>query len=193
MNLAARPWIAAAILSLLAGCSDSLEERLIKEFEGYRTKAERGDVQAQDKLAEKYYTGKGVERSQVQAVFWYRKAAEQGYAPAQSNLALCYMIGTGVAKDEVQAISLYRKAAEQGYAPAQSFLGVCYVCGWGVAKDEIEAYALHSLARTEDESRKWLAILEKRMSRDEIASGKQRTIELQKEIEARVAAKQAGK
>jgi TPR repeat protein len=193
MNFAARPWLVAVILGLLAGCSDTPEQRLIKEFEDYKTKAEKGDVHAQKEIAEKFRTGKGVKKDQVQAVFWYQKAAKQGYAPAQNGLAFCYMFGMGAEKDEIQAISLYQTAAEQGYAPAQSFLGVCYALGWGVAKDEIEAYAFHSLARTEDASHKWLATLQKKMSAGQIVAGERRFRELQKEIEAKIAAKKAGK
>jgi len=59
-----------------------------------------------------------------------------------------------------------------------------------VAKDFVEAYAYWNLAGiTVEDARTNLAILEKKMSRDEIASGQQRTKQLQKEIEA----KQAGK
>ena len=100
-----------------------------------------------------------------------------------------------MAQDQVQAVSWYRKAAEQRYALAQTSLGVCYAKGEGVAKDEIEAYAYYNLVGWSDygEAEKKLAILEKKLSRDEIASGKMRTKELQKEIEAKIAAKKAGK
>ena len=126
----------------------------------------------------------------MQAVSWYRKAVEQGNAQAQFNLGNSYADGEGVAKDQVQAVSWYRKAAEQGLASAQYNLGLCYADGEGVAKDEIEAYAYYNLAGiTRDVARKNLAILEKKMSRDEIASGQQRTKQLQKEIEAKRAGK----
>ena len=101
-------------------------------------------------------------------------------------------MGKGVAKDEVEAVKWYRKAADQGDAQAQFNLGVCYRKGEGVAKDEIEAYAYYNLAGiTDEDARKDLAILEKGMSPDVRLRGQQRTKELQKEIEAKITAKQA--
>jgi predicted secreted protein len=63
-----------------------------------------------------------------------------------------------------------------------------------VAKDVIEAYAYLSLAGTTYElARGRLAALEKQMSGDQIVAGKKRAKELQKEIDAKIAAKAAGK
>jgi TPR repeat protein len=120
--------------------------------------------------------------------------AERGDRLAQLNLAYCYNLGLGVAKDEVEAVKWYRKAADQGYANAQRSLGLCYLNGEGVAKDEVEAYAYFNLAQPWS----WgasgkLAILEKGMSPDARLRGQQRTKELQKEIEAKITAKKAGK
>jgi TPR repeat protein len=71
-------------------------------------------------------------------------------------------------------------------------LGRCYRNGHGVAKDEGEAFAYFSLAGiTYDDARKELAILEKGMSPDARLRGQQRTKELQKAIEAKIAAKKA--
>ena len=126
----------------------------------------------------------------------YKARAERGDPVAQFNLGVCYADGEGVAKDQVQAVSWYRKAAEQGHAYAQFILGNCYANGEGVAKDEIEAYAYYNLAGADEDARKNLAILEKnlailekKISRDGIASGQQRTKQLQKEIEAKRAGK----
>ena len=191
MPLAARPWLIAVLLSVLvflpSSASAGMTPEEVKAFEGYRTLAEKGDRVAQSNLGYCYANGEGVAKDQVQAVSWYRKAAEQGHAKAQSNLGVCYKNGEGVAKDQVQAVSWYRKAAEQGLAKAQYNLGVCYDNGEGVAKDEIEAYAYYNLAGITDENaRKNLAILEKKMSPDARLLGQQRTKQLQKEIEGRM-------
>ena len=115
-----------------------------------------------------------------------RAKAEQGDASAQFNLGLAYEDGLGVAKDQVEAAKWYRKAAEQGHAKAQFNLGVAYDNGRGVAKDQVEAYAWFNLAAIKNEDgRKMRGILEKTLSRDEIAAGQRRTRELQKEIEAK--------
>ena len=44
----------------------------------YRTAAERGDAEAQSRLGECYFLGKGVSMDKAEAVKWYRLAAEQG-------------------------------------------------------------------------------------------------------------------
>jgi len=63
-----------------------------------------------------------------------------------------------------------------------------------VAKDEIEAYAYWNLAGiTHEEARKNLALLEMSLSSESRLLGQKRTKELQKEIEAKKAAKKAGK
>ena len=125
---------------------------------------------------------------------WYRKAADQGDALAQSTLGNCYLFGQGVLKDEVEAVKWLRKAADQGADYAQYYLGRCYRNGHGVAKDEVEAYAYFSLAGiTDEDARKHLAILEKGMSPEARLRGLQRTKELQKEIQAKIDAKKAGK
>ena len=41
--------------------------------------------------------GKGVARSDTEAVKWIRKAADQGLADTQCNLGVCYKNGQGVA------------------------------------------------------------------------------------------------
>ena len=154
--------------------------------------AEQGFVRAQYNLGICYHDGTGVPRDEVEAVKWYRKAAEQGFAPAQINLGICYFNGEGVEKDSMQAVSWFRKAAEQGAAEAQFYLGICYHDGKGVAKDGVETYAHWNLASlTHQPAREKLIILKKQMTDDQIATGQKRTNELQKEIDAKIAAKNA--
>ena len=195
MNQAARPWLIAVLLGLLtlSPAHAGMTPEEVKAFEGYKAAAQ-GDAKAQTHLGYCYRDGRGVAKDQVQQAFWYQKAAEQGYAEAQTNLGFCYRDGVGVAKDDVQAVSWYRKAAEQGYAEGQYMLGACYYSGRGVAKDEVETYAYYSLASiTLELSRTSLAFLSEGMSPDARTRGQQRTKELQKEIEAKIAAKNVGK
>ena len=189
MNVAARPWIVAVILGLLAlsPAHAGMTPEEVKAYEDYKAKAEKGDPVAQNNLGLCYHNGDGVVKDLMQAVSWWRKAAEQGDADASHNLGLCYHNGLGVAKDQVQAVSWYRKAAQLGQADAQNNLGVCYDKGTGVAKDEIEAYAYYNLAGiTKEIARENLDILEKKMSPDARLLGQQRTKQLQKEIEGRL-------
>ena len=191
-------WLIVATVGLLAllpmQAFAGMTPKEVKAFEGFKALAERGDAEAQLNLGLCFDNGSGVAKDQVQAVSWYRKAAEKGYAKAQYRLGFCYRYGLGVDADQVQAVSWYRKAADQGDARAQDSLAAHCRIGEGVAKDVIEAYAYWSLAGiTYERARRSLAVLEKQMSGDQIVAGKKRAKELQKEIEARILAKKAGK
>jgi TPR repeat protein len=82
----------------------------VSVFEGYKTRAEKGDRVAQFNMGCCYSKGDGVVQDQMQAVLWYRKSAEQGFADAQFNLGNCYANGRGVAKDEIEAYAYYNLA-----------------------------------------------------------------------------------
>lgn len=150
-----------------------------------RKAAEMGEAEAQHNLAVRYHLGEGVPKDYKEEIFWMSKAAEKGHASAQSNLGFLFAEGRVVEKDNAKAIYWFRRAAEQGLAIAQHNLARRYANGEGVAKDEVEAYAYYNIAGvTLEASRNNLAILEKKMSRDEVAAGQVRTKEIQKLIEA---------
>ena len=104
-----------------------------------KSKAEKGDVEAQFNLGICYYSGQGVAKDYTEAVKWFRKAAEQGDTLAQWTLGNCCANGQGVAKDDIEAVKWYRRAAEQGDALAQLSLGSCYELGLGVTEKMVEA------------------------------------------------------
>ena len=112
---------------------------LSKTFQETKTKAEKGDADAQVNLGHMFAEGRGVVKDEAEAVKWFRKAADQGHASGQSNLGRMYNNGWGVVKDEAEAVKWFRKAADQGDADAQTSLGLMYENGRGVAKDEVEA------------------------------------------------------
>ena len=68
-----------------------------------RMKAERGDREAEYKLALAYDVGIGAPQDLEQAAAWYERAAEQGHAGAQFSLGLMYGNGRGVPQDLVRA------------------------------------------------------------------------------------------
>jgi S1-C subfamily serine protease len=149
-----------------------------KRFEEIKAQAEKGDAGAQNNLGVCYAKGDGVAMDVEEAVKWYRKAAEQGHVDAQSNLGFCYFKGRGanghgVGKDEVESLKWFRKAAEQNDAPAQFNVGACYANGDGIAKDVVEAYKWMLLAAGQgyDVAKSTANLLEKRMSREQIAEG----------------------
>ncbi|MBR5946419.1 sel1 repeat family protein, partial [bacterium] len=108
--------------------------------------AEKGDAEAQCKLAMIYYMGQGVPRDLDKMIYWLEKSAGQGFAEAQFRLGCAYNDGTGVPQDEKKAAELFAKSAEQGYADGQYGLGLCYEKGEGVPKDEEQAIKWYTLA-----------------------------------------------
>jgi len=154
--------------------------------------ADAGIPRAQSDLGLFYLYGEGVAKDQSKAAALFRKAALKEDAAAQFNIGQCYFHGEGVPKDDTEAARWWRKASEQGDPAAQIELGDLYSKGQGVAKDEIEAYSLYNIAGIKlEDARARLTQLEKRLSRDEVAAGQKRTMELQKELEAKIAANKA--
>ena len=91
--------------------------------------AQKGDLNAQFRVAWAYTHGQGTVRDEAQAVLWYHKASEQEYAPAEYNLGVMYAYGQGVPPDQAQAVALYHKAANHGYPEAQYVLALRYAMG----------------------------------------------------------------
>ncbi|MCH5177351.1 MAG: sel1 repeat family protein, partial [Prevotellaceae bacterium] len=52
----------------------------------FRKAAEQGDVDAQKGLAQCYYSGKGIEQNNAEAMTWHRQATEQGNTDALTIL-----------------------------------------------------------------------------------------------------------
>jgi TPR repeat protein len=104
-----------------------------------KVRAERGEAQAQQKLAALYLKGQGVTQDYKEAAKWCLKAAEQGNAQAQEMLAELHAAGRGVPRDDAAAAQWYQRAAEQGLALAQYNLAVLYLTGKGVKQSIPEA------------------------------------------------------
>ena len=106
-----------------------------------------------------------------------RQLAEHGDAGAQSIFGLMYANGVGITQNDAEAVKWYRLAAEQGNADAQSNLGVMYFLGSGVSKSAVDAYFWWHLAaaRENADAKKFKAILEKTMTREQIAEAQQRS------------------
>ena len=106
----------------------------------FQKSAERGNPNAQYKLAKYYANGQGVKEDPAEAVKWYRKAAEQGHADAQNYLGVAYFYGEGVEKNQEEAVKWLLKAAESGSDVAQNVVGNWYWRGmYGIKQDPAEA------------------------------------------------------
>jgi TPR repeat protein len=99
--------------------------------------AEKGNPEAQHKLAWMYALGNGTPKDTAQALLWYLKAAQQGYAKSQYNLGMLYLEEL---HDEVQSLRWLREAAEQNWPSAEYNLGVFFANGSaGLSKDKSQA------------------------------------------------------
>ncbi len=114
--------------------------------------AEKGNVDAQYRLAVMYQNGLGVVRNELLAMKWMVAAANQDFPLAQHGLGFMYMEGDCVAKNGEKAVLWFTKAAEQGMAGSQTTLAMMYETGNGVEKDPEEARKWYLLAGfSEDE------------------------------------------
>ncbi|MBQ6028062.1 MAG: sel1 repeat family protein [Treponema sp.] len=117
----------------------ALEESYTKTFEFWKAEADKGDIDAQVFLANRYRKGEGVAQDTGKAIELLTKAAEQGNDCGQFNLGACYFYGEGVEKNCEKAVELFKKAAKQGLDVAQFNLGFAYYEGQGIEKDYAKA------------------------------------------------------
>ena len=78
----------------------------------YHFAAIRGHADAQYKLAERLWSGRGVISNGSEALYWYRQAAEQGHGAAQEKLGEIYEGGYSTPQDYVTAYFWFSLAAE---------------------------------------------------------------------------------
>lgn len=128
--------------------------KLRTAFQEYKAKAEQGDAEAQYKVGDCYFHGKGVKLDEADAMKWYRQAAEQNHSKAQwalgnyyhqksmmrSFLLKSYANAFGSWEADREAVKWLRKAAEQNEFAAFYPLGLHYSRGLGVEKDSKEAW-----------------------------------------------------
>jgi len=87
--------------------------------------------------------GRGVPRSDQEALIHLIGAADLGYAEAQARLGRMYMSGMGTPANPVKALDYFRKAADLGNANGLEGLGEAYagdLPGCGLEKDEKQAF-----------------------------------------------------
>lgn len=108
-----------------------------KAFECYSKAAEAGHAEAMRRLGVLYQYGYGVERDNVEAMYWYMKAAESGCIAGYNNTAyFFYAVG-----DYENAAILYEKGASLGDVSSMINLAVQYYNGEGVMQDTEKAIA----------------------------------------------------
>lgn len=96
----------------------------ISRYSRLKFKAEKGDADAQYKLAQLYYSprrGSGFTKNPKAAFNYFRKAALQGHKDAQFNAGVMLNNGEGVEKkDKAKSLAWIKLAAENGHSNAKS-------------------------------------------------------------------------
>ena len=93
--------------------------------------------------------GRGVEKSEADAVKWFRKAAERNYPAAHYHLGMAYAKGRGVDRSFPDAVKHMLSAANAKHVDAQYYLGLMYEEGYGVKRDGREAMRWYTAAASQ--------------------------------------------
>lgn len=121
---------------------------ILQDLVQYSDPAEKGDADAQAKIARAYMTlGQSVKQfgsddDFKESVKWASLSAQKNNSEAFWILALAYEHGRGVGKDKKKAVEYYRKGADFGHAGCQHSLGCYYERGEIVQKDDKKAFEL---------------------------------------------------
>jgi len=112
-----------------------------------RSRAKKGDVEAQFELCMRYHLGQGgVEQDNEASYRWCYEAAKQGHVWALTNLGWMYEAGAGTERDDAKAANAYRLAAEKGLPEAMVWFGQVLEQGRGVEENPTAAFDWYSRA-----------------------------------------------
>ena len=138
-------WFESNQTPLLAQQPVSAEDHS-SEIVQLTSKAESGDLNAEDKLGRAYFRGIGVSKDETEGRYWFLKAAEAGNVRAEDDLGISYLLAVNLTTDEAEAFRWFSKAAGQGDGDAQLRVGIAYAQGHGVAKNPTEAVSWYRMA-----------------------------------------------
>ena len=94
----------------------------IDKIASLKSKAQAGDVSAQESLGLRYYHGNGVAQSYEDAALWIEKAAIERELEAMVVYARLWENGWGVRQNDGHAKFWYEQAANQGSAEAKAWV-----------------------------------------------------------------------
>ena len=112
--------------------------------------AERGEPEAQYRIAVQYQAGLGVVQNDLQAYAWMRRAAEQDLDLALHGLGIMYLYGECVDRNPGEAARWLQKAADRGLPGSMAALANMYDQGVGVPRDPERAKELYRAAGLSD-------------------------------------------
>lgn len=119
----------------------AVQRDLQKSLSLLNSSADKGNVDAQAKLAFIYSSPFWGKQNWELAVKWGKLAAQKGHVESMRILSNLYAEGHGGSKDDYgELVSLYQRAAEAGDAGAQAALAGCYSRGEGVVSSQERAF-----------------------------------------------------
>src|SRR5215471_193224 len=134
--------------------------------------AEQGNAEAQARLGEMYWRGRGVLKDTDQGLKWFKLAAAQGNADAEFFLGSYYLLPH---LNIMEGVKWLRLSAEQGNQDAQWLLGKAYLEGdKDLPRDAVQAEMWLRLAAKDNLEfyENALRAAEREMNPGQIANGK---------------------
>lgn len=104
--------------------------------------SKQGNSDADFEIGALYFRGRGVDKSNNEALYWFERAAQGGNVAAMSLAGMQYYSGLGIAVNYAKAAQWLAKPAEAGYVSAQYCLALMYRDGQGVSRDPKKAFDL---------------------------------------------------
>jgi hypothetical protein len=122
-----------------------------KAAELYRKAANMGNAEAETRLAEALFDGRGVAHDAAGARAWLEKAARQGNARAECDLGVMLSSGLDIAEDRANGLRYLQAAAHMSDGYAEDYLGQLAESGSTDDPSFSEAY-MHYLKASENGS-----------------------------------------
>ena len=120
-------------LSLLSAEETSLDS--------IRLSARAGEAEAQFELATRHRDGRGVEKSDGEALHWGHRAADQGHGGAMDLVGVYFLRGSAIPRNPSIAFAYFEAAANESTQAAFN-LGQCYFGAQGTKQDCAKALAI---------------------------------------------------
>ncbi len=158
-------------------------DRALRWFEAA---AEQGDLESQISLALLLNEEEGADEKR-KARKWFESAAKQGDPESQHNLGVYLRDGIGGARSLSDAMGWFERAAKQGFGPSQVNLAVAFVLGEGVPQSRVKAHVWFNIAAAngEDRALEGRSMVERDMTREELALAQQQASEFKPSPERR--------
>jgi uncharacterized protein len=134
------------IMDLNSGLKALEDKHFVRAVQLLSPLAEKGEPEAQHRMAVMYQNGLGIHRNESAAALWMKMSADQDYELAWHGMGFMYMEGEGVEKNPAEAEKWFKKGIEAGLIGSMTTLAMMYKEGNGVGQNLEEAERLMKMA-----------------------------------------------